>query len=189
MAAPPATGSTELTIGELAARSGTSASALRFYEKHGLIHSRRTSGNQRRYSRDTLRRVAFIRASQRVGISLSTIGEALALLPSGRTPTREDWAEVSARWHRDLTARISQLQELRDHLTDCIGCGCLSLDFCHLANPGDELGRTGCGPRLYLRPEDASAPGPAADAPMLADPPAPERHGDQPRCAGGQVDT
>lgn len=130
----------ELTVGELAARSGVAASALRYYEQHGLIHSRRTSGNQRRYSRDTLRRIAFVRASQRVGISLNGIRDALALLPDNRTPNREDWARVSACWHRDLTERIEQLHALRDSLTECIGCGCLSLSRCALANPYDQLG-------------------------------------------------
>ena len=159
----PSPDARELTIGELAARSGIAPSALRFYEKHGLIHSRRTSGNQRRYRRDTLRRVAFIRASQRVGIPLATIAEALALLPSGRTPTREDWARVSTAWREDLTARITQLQELRDHLTDCIGCGCLSLSRCQLANPGDTLRRSGPGPHRHLRLPGQDQPSTAGD--------------------------
>jgi MerR family redox-sensitive transcriptional activator SoxR len=141
----------EVTVGELAERSGVPASALRFYERRGLIHSRRTTGNQRRYTRDTLRRVAFIRVSQRVGIPLATIREALGLLPEERTPTREDWARVSQRWHDDLTGRIRQLEELRDHLTDCIGCGCLSIDRCGLANPFDTLGEQGPGPRRLSR--------------------------------------
>src|ERR1700687_2344937 len=118
----------ELTPGEMAHRSGVAVSALHFYEREGLISSRRTSGNQRRYARDTLRRVAFIRASQRVGIPLATIRDILGLLPEGRAPTREDWARASQCWHADLTARIQQLEALRDSLTECIGCGCLSID-------------------------------------------------------------
>lgn len=137
----------EATVGELAERAGVATSALRFYEREGLIHSRRTSGNQRRYSRDTLRRVAFIRASQRLGIPLAAIREALALLPDNRTPTREDWARVSECWREDLNQRIKLMTQLRDHLTECIGCGCLSLDHCALANPYDTLGEQGPGPR------------------------------------------
>ncbi|MEU4273213.1 redox-sensitive transcriptional activator SoxR [Streptomyces sp. NPDC026092] len=136
----------ELTVGELAERSGVATSALRYYERHGLIISRRTTGNQRRYSRDTLRRVAFIRASQRVGISLETIREVLGLLPDNRTPTEEDWAMVSHCWHKDLNTRIRQLEELRDELSNCIGCGCLSLKRCALANPEDVYGRNATGP-------------------------------------------
>ncbi|UGY92158.1 redox-sensitive transcriptional activator SoxR [Streptomyces gobiensis] len=144
---PPVSWKThELTIGELAERSGVATSALRFYERNELIHSRRTSGNQRRFPRDTLRRVAFIRASQRVGISLEDIRAVLALLPENRTPTREDWARVSECWRSDLNSRIKHLEELRDHLTDCIGCGCLSLDRCALANPQDVAAEHGPGP-------------------------------------------
>jgi MerR family transcriptional regulator, redox-sensitive transcriptional activator SoxR len=137
----------ELTVGQLSARSGVAVSALHFYEAQGLISSRRTAGNQRRYTRAMLRRVAFIRASQRVGIPLSRIKEALDGLPSNRTPTRTDWALLSARWRADLDERISQLQRLRDRLTGCIGCGCLSLGACHLVNPGDALGKEGPGAR------------------------------------------
>ncbi|WP_267245683.1 redox-sensitive transcriptional activator SoxR [Streptomyces sp. PR69] len=140
----------EATIGELAERSGVAPSALRFYEREGLIASRRTTGNQRRYSRDTLRRVAFIRTSQRLGIPLATIREVLALLPDDRTPTREDWARISECWREDLDTRIRTLQRLRDHLTDCIGCGCLSLDSCALSNPSDELAEQGPGPRRLV---------------------------------------
>ncbi|MET9535599.1 MULTISPECIES: redox-sensitive transcriptional activator SoxR [unclassified Streptomyces] len=140
----------EITVGELARRSGVPASALRFYEREGLIRSRRTTGNQRRYHRETLRRVAFVRVSQRVGIPLATIREVLGLLPEERTPTREDWEQVSNCWHDSLSARIRELERLRDHLTDCIGCGCLSIDRCALANPGDELGAQGPGPRRLL---------------------------------------
>ncbi|MGH3390736.1 MAG: redox-sensitive transcriptional activator SoxR [Actinomadura sp.] len=138
---------TELTVGQLAERSGVAVSALHFYEAKGLISSRRTAGNQRRFHRDTLRRVAFIRVSQRVGIPLATIREALGRLPDERTPTRADWARLSASWRDELDARIEQLQRLRDDLTDCIGCGCLSLGQCRLSNPYDELGELGPGPR------------------------------------------
>jgi MerR family redox-sensitive transcriptional activator SoxR len=137
----------ELTVGQLSERSGVAVSALHFYEAEGLISSRRTAGNQRRYRRDTLRRVAFIRASQRLGIPLRQIGEALAELGGARTPNRADWARLSAAWRQDLDDRIARLQRLRDDLTGCIGCGCLSIDRCRLANPGDVLGREGPGAR------------------------------------------
>lgn len=135
----------ELTPGELAHRSGVAVSALHFYEREGLIGSRRTSGNQRRYPRETLRRVAFIRMSQRLGIPLSRIREALASLPSDRVPTSKDWAKLSAGWRRDLDERIMHLERLRDNLADCIGCGCLSLKTCLLSNPGDMLSQHGPG--------------------------------------------
>ncbi|WP_406107873.1 redox-sensitive transcriptional activator SoxR [Streptomyces sp. NBC_01003] len=138
----------ELTVGQLSARSGAAVSALHFYEAKGLISSRRTTGNQRRYQRDTLRRVAFIRAAQRVGIPLATIRDALSELPEGRTPTREDWAHLSEAWRSELDQRITQLGRLRDHLTDCIGCGCLSLDNCVLSNPDDVFGERLTGSRL-----------------------------------------
>ncbi|CAM5346255.1 redox-sensitive transcriptional activator SoxR [Streptomyces xanthochromogenes] len=138
----------ELTVGQVSARSGAAVSALHFYESKGLIVSRRTSGNQRRYCRDTLRRVAFIRAAQRVGIPLATIRDALAELPEERTPTKEDWARLSENWRAELDRRISQLGRLRDHLSDCIGCGCLSLDNCVLSNPDDVFGSTLTGSRL-----------------------------------------
>jgi len=140
----------ELTVGQLAARSGAAVSALHFYESKGLITSRRTAGNQRRYHRDTLRRVAFVRAAQRVGIPLATIREALAELPEERTPTREDWARLSEAWRSELDQRITQLNRLRDHLTDCIGCGCLSLDTCVLSNPDDVFGDRHTGSRLLV---------------------------------------
>jgi len=136
----------ELTVGQLAGRSGVAVSALHFYEAKGLIRSRRTAGNQRRYPRDTLRRVAFIRVSQRVGIPLNAIRDALATLPEERTPTPRDWARLSASWRAGLDERIASLQRLRDDLTGCIGCGCLSLRSCALANPGDVLGARGPGP-------------------------------------------
>jgi MerR family transcriptional regulator, redox-sensitive transcriptional activator SoxR len=137
----------ELTVGQVAQRSGVSVSALHFYETEGLIESRRTGGNQRRYPREVLRRVAFIRASQGVGISLRRIREALDRLPDGRTPSRRDWERLSAAWRDDLDDRIERLQYLRDRLTGCIGCGCLSLGLCKLINPGDVLGEQGPGPR------------------------------------------
>ncbi|MFJ6659174.1 redox-sensitive transcriptional activator SoxR [Streptomyces sp. NPDC091377] len=140
----------ELTVGQLSARSGAAVSALHFYESKGLISSRRTSGNQRRYSRDALRRVAFVRAAQRVGIPLATIREALAELPEERTPTREDWARLSDAWRSELEERIKQLNRLRDHLADCIGCGCLSLQSCVLSNPDDEFGQRRVGSRLLV---------------------------------------
>ncbi len=135
----------ELTPGEMSHRSGVAVSALHFYEREGLIASRRTTGNQRRYARETLRRVAFIRMSQRLGIPLARIRDALATLPSNRTPTSRDWARLSAGWRADLDERIMHLQRLRDNLTGCIGCGCLSLKTCVLTNPGDVLGQRGPG--------------------------------------------
>ena len=146
MSVTPATTS-ELTVGQLAARSGVAASALRFYEEQGLIASRRTAGNQRRYPRAALRRVAFIRASQRVGIPLDRIKKALDGLPANRTPNHDDWTRLSQQWRADLDDRIAQLQRLRDPLAGCIGCGCLSLTACQLVNPGDALGREGPGAR------------------------------------------
>ena len=139
-----------LTIGELSARSGVAVSALRFYEQQGLITSTRTSGNQRRYSRDTLRRVAFVRSAQAVGIGLAEIREALAQLPQERTPSRQDWARLSTAWRARLDERIEQLTRLRDDLTGCIGCGCLSLRSCRLINPGDVLAEEGPGARRLM---------------------------------------
>jgi MerR family transcriptional regulator, redox-sensitive transcriptional activator SoxR len=136
----------ELTPGEMSLRSGVAVSALHFYEREGLISSRRTSGNQRRYARDTLRRVAFIRMSQRLGIPLGRIREALAMLPTGRVATSKDWARLSAGWRDDLDERILHLQRLRDNLAGCIGCGCMSLKTCALSNPDDLLGERGPGP-------------------------------------------
>lgn len=137
----------ELTVGEVAGRSGVAVSALHFYEAQGLISSRRTAGNQRRYPREVLRRVAFIRASQGVGIPLRRIKDALDQLPGGRTPTRGDWERLSEAWRDDLDDQITRLQRLRDNLTGCIGCGCLSLGLCKLVNPDDILGGQGPGPR------------------------------------------
>ena len=140
----------ELSVGELAARSGVAVSALHFFERQGLISSRRTAGNQRRYRRDALRRVAFIRIAQRVGIPLKEVQAILALLPDNRTPTREDWARVSQCWQEELDRRMRHLQQLRDDFTGCVGCGCMSIDRCPLINPDDELGRAGPGPRRLL---------------------------------------
>jgi MerR family transcriptional regulator, redox-sensitive transcriptional activator SoxR len=136
---------TELLIGEVAARSGVAPSALRFYERRGLITASRTNGNQRRYERAVLRRIAFIQAGRAAGISLERIGAALATLPAGRTPSRRDWERLSNRWREDLDARIETLQALRERLTTCIGCGCLSIDQCDLLNPDDEAAARGAG--------------------------------------------
>jgi MerR family redox-sensitive transcriptional activator SoxR len=139
-----------LTVGQLAARSGVSISALHFYERKGLISSERTAGNQRRYRRDVLRRVALIRIAQRVGIPLTEVAEALDELPDSRTPTLRDWERLSSRWKNDLDDRIRDLEHLRDRFTACIGCGCLSIDRCALVNPGDRLGEQGPGPRCLI---------------------------------------
>src|SRR3990170_4622798 len=138
----------ELTPGEMSHRSGVAVSALHFYEREGLIESRRTSGNQRRYTRDVLRRVAFIRTSQQVGVPLAEIRAALEKLPAGRTPTKQDWARLSRGWRTDLDHRIAQLQKLRDTLDECIGCGCLSLKSCALHNRDDQLAEEGSGARI-----------------------------------------
>lgn len=141
----------ELTPGELSVRAGVAVSALHFYEREGLIESRRTAGNQRRYHRDVLRRVAFIRVSQSLGISLARIREALGGLPGDKVATKADWARLSSHWRADLEARIDQLERLRDQLDSCIGCGCLSLKSCALYNPEDELSRNGSGPHRLVR--------------------------------------
>ena len=140
----------ELTVGQLAARSGVAVTTLHFYEKKGLIKSRRTAGNQRRYPRHVLRRVAFIRVAGRVGISLRMVSEALESLPDDSAPTQEDWARLSAQWRDELDLRIDQLARLRDRLSDCIGCGCLSLERCLLRNRDDRLADVGPGPRHLL---------------------------------------
>jgi MerR family redox-sensitive transcriptional activator SoxR len=147
---PPPWHLSELTVGQLATRSGVSVSALHFYERQELITSRRTSGNQRRYPRETLRRVALIQIAQRVGIPLSEVRECFESLPDNRVPTRRDWERLSARWRAKLDQRIHHLQQLREKFTDCVGCGCLSIDRCLLANPDDKLGHTGPGPRRLL---------------------------------------
>jgi MerR family redox-sensitive transcriptional activator SoxR len=141
-----------LTIGQLSERSGVATSALRYYETQGLIHSVRSAGNQRRYPRPTLRRVAFIRSAQRVGLSLEEVAEALATLPEGRTPTKADWARLSRGWRPRIDAQIERLERLRDRLDSCIGCGCLSLRRCSLSNPGDAVAPSGPG-AVFLEPD------------------------------------
>jgi MerR family redox-sensitive transcriptional activator SoxR len=148
--------SDELTIGELSERSGVAPSALRFYEAEGLIAARRTSGNQRRYERPILRRVALIQAGRAAGIPLERIRAALDTLPSRRTPTRRDWERLSRGWRDDLDRQIETLQALRSRLTTCIGCGCLSIDACDLLNPNDEAGGSGAGAH-YLERDSARA--------------------------------
>ena len=138
-----------LTVGEVAARSGFAASALRFYEREGLIDATRTDGGQRRYDRSVLRRLAFIRAAQHVGLTLDEVRESLSKLPSSRTPTRADWTKISRSWRKRLDGEIDALIALRDGLTSCIGCGCLSLKTCLLSNPQDEAAEDGPG-AVYL---------------------------------------
>ncbi|MEO4000489.1 redox-sensitive transcriptional activator SoxR [Mesorhizobium sp. CAU 1732] len=141
----------ELSVGEVAARAGVAVSALHFYEREGLIQSRRSRGNQRRYPREILRRVAVIKIAQRTGIPLASIKQALATLPDGRTPTADDWRKLSEGWHAELDERIRALTQLRDSLTGCIGCGCLSVRDCPLRNPHDALASEGPGARLLER--------------------------------------
>jgi MerR family transcriptional regulator, redox-sensitive transcriptional activator SoxR len=139
-----------LTIGELARRCGVAASALRFYEERGLIHSERTAAGHRRFPRGTTRRVAFIVFAQRVGLSLDEIRTELAKLPTHRAPSGDDWAKLSSTWSSRIAQRIAELEELKAGLTECIGCGCLSLERCHILNPGDRIAATGAGPRFWL---------------------------------------
>lgn len=139
----------ELTIGELAARSNVATSALRFYEERGMIHGERTTAGHRRYSRAVLRRVAFIVFAQRIGLTLDEIATQLAKLPRNRVPQRADWAKLSKEWTRRIDDRIAELERLRNGLTSCIGCGCLSLDKCGLANPSDRAARCGPGPLAW----------------------------------------
>lgn len=146
----------ELSVGEVARRSGVAVSTLHFYEAEGLIRSRRSPGNQRRYPRGILRRVAVIKVAQKAGVPLREIAQTLAALPEGRPITAADWARFSSRWKADLAARIRRLEALRDQLGDCIGCGCLSLEVCPLRNPGDQLGRDGPGARLIEADEPSS---------------------------------
>ncbi len=145
-----------ITIGELAARSGVATSALRFYEERRLISAERTSGNQRVYPRPTLRRVAFIRAAQEVGLTLDEIGQALSALPTDRTPVKRDWERVSLAWRSRLDEKIADLERLRKNLTGCIGCGCLSLKTCRLLNREDRIATNGAGAR-YLLGDEADA--------------------------------
>ena len=139
-----------LTIGEVAKRSGVAASALRFYEERGLIVSFREPGKQRRYPRPVLRTIAFIVFAQRIGLSLDAIKAELAKLPGGRPPSRADWNRISKTWQSTIDARIEELQRLRGSLTECIGCGCLSLDKCHLTNAADRIARNGPGARFWI---------------------------------------
>jgi len=141
----------ELSIGELSERSGVSQSALRFYERQGLIAARRTDGNQRRFPAVTLRRVALVQAGKAAGIPLERIREALATLPDGRQPTKRDWERLSSAWRAELDERIATLEAIRGRLTTCIGCGCLSLKTCRLLNPDDEAARLGGGAHYLLR--------------------------------------
>ncbi len=141
----------DFSVGEIAARSGVSVSALHFYERKGLIRSHRTSGNQRRYERDVLRRLAIIRLAGELGIPLGDVAKSMAALPEGRVPNKKDWAGLSGTWHEELDRRITLLTRLRDELLGCIGCGCLSTQSCPLMNPGDRLAAEGSGPRRLLR--------------------------------------
>lgn len=143
----------ELSVGEVARRSGVPVSALHFYEAEGLIRGYRSAGNQRRFPRGVLRRVAIIKVAQRAGISLKEIGEALGRLPEDRRPTSEDWANMSAAWRDALDGRIRKLAAIRDQLSECIGCGCLSLAHCPLRNQGDRLSQEGTGARLIETPD------------------------------------
>jgi MerR family transcriptional regulator, redox-sensitive transcriptional activator SoxR len=148
--------SEQLTIGEVAERSGVAASALRFYEERGLISSERAGSGHRRYQRPVLRRIAFIVFAQRVGLTLEEIGTELAKLPPDRAPTRRDWSRLSSGWTARIDERIALLERLKLGLTECIGCGCLSLDRCQFSNPGDRAGSGGPGPRYWIgdRPLD-----------------------------------
>lgn len=138
------------TVGQLAERTGIAASALRYYEALGLIGSVRTPAGHRRFPRATTRRVAFIVFAQKLGLTLDEVGEALASLPQGRAPGKEDWERLSRGWVARVDQRIAQLERLRGGLEDCIGCGCLSLERCHVLNPGDRLGKNGAGPRFWV---------------------------------------
>ena len=143
---------TQLTIGQLAERAGVATSAVRFYEARGLVRSQRTTGNQRRFAQSELRRIAFIRTAQRVGLSLDEIEEALSTLPANRVPTKADWTRLSKAWRPRLDDQIERIERLRDQLDSCIGCGCLSLRMCSLRNPGDAVAERGPGP-VFLEPQ------------------------------------
>ena len=140
-----------MTIADVARRSGVAASALRFYEQRRLIASERTGSGHRRFPRAVLRRIAFIVFAQKIGLSLDEIATELERLPSNRVPERADWGKLSGRWTRRIDERIAELERLKDGLTQCIGCGCLSLQHCRLANPGDRVSRAGPGPRFWIR--------------------------------------
>ncbi len=150
-----------LTIGELASRSGVATSALRFYEDRGLITSERVGSGHRRYLRPVIRRVAFIVFAQRVGLTLEEIKGELDRLPSDRIPTRDDWAALSGSWQARIDERIAELERLKDGLSGCIGCGCLSMERCHMINPDDRVGRRGTGPRFWLGDPRPAPPGAA----------------------------
>jgi MerR family redox-sensitive transcriptional activator SoxR len=154
-----------LSIGEVAERANVATSALRFYERQGLINAARSDGGQRRYHRDVLRRIAFVRAAQRVGLSLEDIRAALTTLPEGRTPTAADWRRLSRSWRPLLDRRIAELERVRDRLDTCIGCGCLSLRVCHLLNPHDIAAAEGPGPRWLLDEDGAPLPQVAGRSP------------------------
>jgi MerR family transcriptional regulator, redox-sensitive transcriptional activator SoxR len=139
-----------LTIGAMSERTGVAPSALRYYEAEGLIHAARSSGGQRRYAREIVRRVSFIKVAQELGLSLEEIGEALASLPDSRTPTAKDWERLATSWRPRIDSQIAMLERLRDRLARCIGCGCLSLGYCKILNPDDKAGLRGPGPRYIL---------------------------------------
>jgi len=141
---------TTLSISEVSRRSGVASSALRFYEERGLITSERAGSGHRRFPRAALRRIAFIVFAQKIGLTLDEIGSELAKLPPDRVPKRQDWAKLSGEWTKRIDARIAELQRLRDGLTECIGCGCLSIERCRLANPSDRASRAGSGPRYWM---------------------------------------
>ncbi len=149
---------TLLTIGEVSRRSGVAASALRFYEERGLLTSERAGAGHRRYPRPVLRRIAFIVFAQRIGLTLDEIGTELARLPPDRAPTRRDWSRLSGKWTARIDERIAELERLRTGLTECIGCGCLSLDRCRLANPGDRAAARGAGPRYWVGDRPSVSP-------------------------------
>lgn len=147
-----------LSIGSLSDRTGVAPSALRFYEDQELIHAQRSAGGQRRFTRETIRRVSFVRVAQQVGLSLEEIREALSSLPDRRTPNDKDWERLSQSWRPRLDAQIAMLERLRDRLDGCIGCGCLSLSACKLLNPGDHVSERGAGPRYVIDDDEATAP-------------------------------
>jgi MerR family redox-sensitive transcriptional activator SoxR len=143
-----------LSIGALSERTGVATSALRFYEAEGLIHAERSESGQRRYHRDALRRVSFVRVAQQVGLTLVEIREAMASLPDNRTPTEKDWHRLSMSWRPRLDAQITMMERLRERLDKCIGCGCLSLKICHIVNPEDQAAASGSGPRYVITTDD-----------------------------------
>ncbi|MDQ7970449.1 MAG: redox-sensitive transcriptional activator SoxR [Oxalicibacterium faecigallinarum] len=149
---PVSVSSRQLTIGEVATRSGVAVSAIHFYESKGLIQSMRTAGNQRRFPAGVLRRIAIIKVAQRAGISLEEIKTTLDSYPQGSKLTTKEWEKLSSRWRESMNERIERLTRLRDELDQCIGCGCLSLEDCPLRNPDDRLGKEGSGPRILERP-------------------------------------